>query len=114
MASHGHRLIQQLILMYAELKKAHVTARTLAPETIFVDDQCEQMTFNDVTALAWHHEQVLYFPEASMPYSNRKLNENPLTRAWSNDWDLWSIGMIALEIVVGSELVLLLRTHEEV
>ena len=114
MASHGHRLIQQLILMYAELKKAHVAARTLAPETIFVDDQCEQMTFNDVTALAWHNEPVLYFPEAKMPYNNRMLNENPLTRAWSNDWDLWSIGMIALEIVVGSELVLPLRTHEEV
>ena len=109
MASHGHRLIQQLILMYAELKKAQVTARTFTPTTIFVDEFCEQMTFNDVTALAYHHEPVLYFPEARMPYNNRKLNENPLTKAWSNEWDLWSIGMIALEIIVGTELVLLLR-----
>ena len=54
MASHGHRLIQQLILMYAELKRARVTARSLAPTTIFVDDHGEQLTFTDVTALAYH------------------------------------------------------------
>ena len=49
-----------------------------------------------------------------MPYCNRKLNANPLTRAASNDWDLWSIGIIALEVVVGTDLVLLLQTYEAV
>ena len=49
-----------------------------------------------------------------MPYDNRKLGENFLTRASSKDWDLWSIGMITLEVIVGSDLVLLLSTMEAV
>ena len=49
-----------------------------------------------------------------MPYDNRKLGENPLTRASSKDWDLWSIGMITLEVIVGSDLVLTLTTQEAV
>ena len=49
-----------------------------------------------------------------MPYDNRKLGENPLTRSSSKDWDLWSIGMISLEVIVGSDLVLTLTTQEAV
>ena len=110
MASRGHLLIQQLILMYAELKRAGVIARTLAPTTIYVDQLCEQMILIDITALAYHSEPVLFFPEVIMPYNNQKLGVNQFTRLDSPDWDLWSIGMISLEIIVGTELVLLLTT----
>ena len=49
-----------------------------------------------------------------MPYDNRKLDINPFTRLDSPDWDLWSIGMMSLEIIVGTDLVLLLTTYEAV
>ena len=49
-----------------------------------------------------------------MPYNNQELNVNPGTRKWSKDWDLWSVGMMALEVLVGSELVLPLKTIEDV
>ena len=114
MASRGARLVQQLILMYAEFKRAKVTARTLAPESIYVDERCEQLTPTDLTALAYHHEPVLYFPEVKLPYNNQKLGVNWMTRLDSPDWDLWSVGVICLEIIVGSELVLLLKTYEDV
>ena len=60
MASRGHILIQQLILMYAELVKAKVTCRLLQPSSIFFDEECEQMTFSDIGALAYHNEPVYY------------------------------------------------------
>ena len=114
MASRGDLLIQQLILMYAEFKKAKVIARTLAPETIYVDEMCVQMTPTDITALAYHSEPVFYFPPVKMPYNNQKLGVNRFTRVTSPDWDLWSIGIMSLEIIIGSELVLLLDTYEAV
>ena len=49
-----------------------------------------------------------------MPYDNRMLGINPYTRLDSPDWDLWSIGMMSLEIIVGTDLVLLLTTYEAV
>ena len=100
--------------MYTELKRAGVIARTLSPTTIFVDQLCESMIMTDITALAYHHEPVYYFPPVVMPYNNSKLGVNTFTRLTSPDWDLWSIGMISLEIIVGSELVLLLTTQEDV
>ena len=114
MATRGHLLILQLILMYAELKKAKVTVRTLCPTSIFVDTLCEGMTFADITGLVYHDEPVFYYPEVRMPYNNQMLDENPMTSLSSPDWDLWSIGMISLEIIVGSELVLLANTQEDV
>ena len=96
--------------MYAELKKAGVIAKTLAPNTIFVDQFCDKMTLTDISALAYHKEPVYYFPQVFMPYNNQKLGVNPFTMLTSPDWDLWSIGMMSLEIIVGSELVLLLIT----
>ena len=72
------------------------------------------MTLTDLTALAYHSEPVIYIPESIMPYDNRKLDINPYTRLDSPDWDLWSIGMMSLEIIVGTDLVLPLTTYEAV
>ena len=49
-----------------------------------------------------------------MPYCNRNRGANRDTPSWSPDWDLWSIGMMSLEVIVGSELVLPLKTYEDV
>ena len=49
-----------------------------------------------------------------MPYNNQKLDVNWRTPSWSSDWDLWSIGMMTLEVIVGSELVLPLTTYQAV
>ena len=55
--------------MYTELKNAKVVARTLAPETIYVDEKCEKMMLTNITALVFHHEPVYYIPVAKMPYN---------------------------------------------
>ena len=72
------------------------------------------MGFINIGALAFHGESVFYTPDALMPYNNQELNVNPGTRKWSKDWDLWSVGMMTLEVLIGSELVLTLKTIEDV
>ena len=103
-----------MILMYAEFVKARVTTRTMSPAAITVDEKCERMTITDLHALAFHGERVFFHPETVMPYNNQKLGVNPWTPLWSKDWDLWSIGIMSLEVIVGSELVLPLRTYRHV
>ena len=73
---------------------------------------CENLTFIDISALAYHKEHVNYTQEPLLPYHNTEFDVNPNTRKWSKDWDLWSIGMMTLEVIVGSELVLPLKTYE--
>ena len=72
------------------------------------------MTFTDLAGLAYHNEPVYYYPEEVMPYCNRNLGANLHTPSWSPDWDLWSVGMMSLEVIVGSELVLPLKTYQDV
>ena len=72
------------------------------------------MTLTGITALAFDMEEVLYSPEFKMPYQNNHLGINWRTRLTSPDYELWSIGMMVLETIVGSELVLLLDTYEAV
>jgi hypothetical protein len=49
-----------------------------------------------------------------MPYSNQALREHSLTQPHDQERDLWSVGMIILEVLLGSELVFGLKTNAEV
>jgi len=49
-----------------------------------------------------------------MPYSNIELEEHCLTGAHDQERDLWSVGMIILEMFLGSEYVLGMKTNAEV
>ena len=100
--------------MYTELKNANLVARTLAPQTIYVDEKCEKMMLTNITALVFHHEPVYYISVAKMPYNYSELDEHPLTNLTSPEWDLWSVAVMILEVISGSDLVLLLKTYEDV
>ena len=39
---------------------------------------------------------------------------HPLTNLTSPEWDLWSVAVMILEVISGSDLVLLLKTYEDV
>ena len=39
---------------------------------------------------------------------------HPLTNLTSPEWDLWSVAVMILEVISGSDLVLLLKTYEDI
>ena len=39
---------------------------------------------------------------------------HPLTNLTSPEWDLWSVAVMILEVISGSDLVLLLKPYEDV
>ena len=49
-----------------------------------------------------------------MPYSNRELPEYALQKPWSPEFDLWSLGIIILQVLVGQEMVTKMNSDEDV
>lgn len=68
----------------------------------------------DLFGVCFRGKRVLEQPPLFMPYSNQALKEHSLTQPHEQERDLWSVGIIILEILLGSELVLGLRTNDEV
>ena len=58
--------------------------------------------------------RVLGKPRGLMPYSNHGLPEHELTGYHNQERTMWSIGMIILELFVGTNVVKCLRTHHDV
>ena len=67
----------------------------------------------DLFAVAFKGQAVREQPTLRMPYSNQSCREHELTALDNGERDLWSVGMIVLEIVVGPEIVLGLKSHSE-
>ena len=65
----------------------------------------------DLFGVSYKGKRVLEQPPLYMPYSNQALKEHSLTQPHDQERDLWSVGMIVLEILIGSELVLGLKTN---
>ena len=68
----------------------------------------------DLFGITFKDKRVLEKPPLMMPYSNDELAEHSLTSPNDQSRDLWSVGMIILEILIGSELVLDLKTNSHV
>ena len=47
-----------------------------------------------------------------MPYSNRDLKEYVCREAWDPVYDLWSLGIVILEVLVGPVIVQLLDSDQ--
>ena len=78
MAGNGARIMQHLICMYAELKKAGVSVRTLDPTVIYLSDDCNAMKFVDLSSITYHREKVMTKVDKPLPYSDIKWNKNKL------------------------------------
>ena len=86
LSQYGHLIIRGLLETLQELRKVDATLHTLEPQTIFISPQATKLV-----------EQ----PPLIMPYSNSELEEHSLTGAHDQERDLWSVGIIILEMFLG-------------
>lgn len=97
--------------MLQELRKVDATLNTLEPKSIFVSPYATKLVAVDLFGVCYKDKRVLEQPPLFMPYSNQALREHNLTRSDNGERDLWSVGIIILEILIGTELVLGLKTN---
>ena len=68
----------------------------------------------DLLALTFKDMPVLEMIKGSMPYSNQDLKEHEQTGYHRQERTMWSVGMMILQLFVGSEVVQCLYTHQDV
>ena len=90
-----------------------ISLRTITPGRIFLSDDATKLVLNGLDDVIWEGEPRHTKPVTVMPYSNRDLKGYETTPAFSYTRDLWSLGVIILEVLVGNDLVRGIRTDDE-
>ena len=101
LSQYGHLIIRGLLETLQELRKVDATLHTLEPQTIFISPQATKLVVADLFGVTYKGKRVLEQPPLIMPYSNSELEEHSLTGAHDQERDLWSVGIIILEMFLG-------------
>ena len=105
MANNGWNIILGLLEAYAELKKVGATLRTISPRNICLSPDCEELLLLGIQNVTWHGVMSLSTPTLCMPYSNHNLIGYDCCQEWAMEKDLFSLGVVVLEVLVGSEMI---------
>jgi|APSaa5957512535_1039671.scaffolds.fasta_scaffold08534_3 serine/threonine protein kinase len=110
MEKDGFKLIKLLLEGLQELIKYDLTFRNICPTNIYITDDFEHLVFND----ACHACKVngdkdpCYF--SYPPYNPSRYPEFKKFNYSSRIYDKWAIGIIILEILLGTKITLIAST----
>ena len=110
---HGHMVIKGLLNMLLELRKIDATLHNLDPEGLFVSTNGTKLMLVDLLSISFKGMPVLAMPTRTMPFSNQDLKEHEQTGYHRQERTMWSVGMMILQLFVGSDLVQCLRTNQD-
>jgi hypothetical protein len=80
--------------------------RGIQPSMVFISVDAKEINFTDITSMTSENSDVVHKVKSSFPYS--ALHELDKDDDYASDrfLDMWSIGVIILEIICGSDIVL--------
>lgn len=107
-------VIKGLLTTLLELRVANATIQNLAPDNIYINSSGNRLVITDLFAVTFKGMRILEMYRGSMPYSNVDLPEHKLTGFHNQERTMWSVGVVILELFVGSDLVNCMRTNEDV
>lgn len=110
---HGHMVIKGLLNMLLELRKIDATLHNLDPEGLFVSTNGTKLMLVDLLSISFKGMPVLAMPTRTMPFSNQDLKEHEQTGYHRQERTMWSVGMMILQLFVGSDLVQCIRTNQD-
>jgi hypothetical protein len=111
---HGHMVIKGLLETLRELRNVNATFHNLTPGSVYINSSGNRLVVTDLFAVAFKGMRILDMERGSMPYINQDLQEHELTSFHNQERTMWSVGVIILELFVGTELVNCMRTNEDV
>ena len=113
MKKHVQDIVLAFYNSFKLLNDHKLTLRTIQPSTVLYDDKLKAIIFTDLRHYCKHNEDVVKQTETSFPYSC-SFEPMLLTKGSSEPGrDRWSVAVILLEILVGSELILSQGSYEE-
>ena len=107
-------LVKSLLNAQRFMFKKDLCVRNIHPASISVTEQHDQVVFNDMLRVLIQSEWD-EFPSLMMaPYAGRHYKENWWFLKKGHFGDRWSIGIIILEILIGSRFLLCLDSFKEI
>ena len=114
MQSDGWRLIQHLVKAFHELQKAKATLYKINPSNIFVNPDFSQVLLVGVDKVAFHDRLRYSKFNPGLPYSNKGTKGYELEPEVGYHWDMWSLGVVILEVIIGPDVVEMMDSDEKV
>jgi len=114
MQVHGRRIILLLLRAFQQLRRASVAVRGIDPTSVRLSHNLENLMLSDIkaTCLTTTEDKKRFFKNA--PYSAKFMPEFSHLCMESEFWDQWSIGVIILEILLGTDLVLATNSFDDI
>jgi len=97
-----------------KLESDKLVMRTIAPSTTILNADHSAMIFADIRGICVEGDTTLPILSTKAPYSARSMPEYLLIPAADAFWDQWSVGMLILEVLVGTEAVMATETCSDV
>ena len=112
MLKMGPNIITQLLMGLVTLKEQGLVVQNLQPSTIFINYDGTLLNFADITQICQDEDPQPYPQEIHLPYRYSFIRHHHYQHEALFVKDRYSLGMIILEILLGSELVLAAQTEE--
>ena len=113
MQERGKGIIILLIKALTELEQANVTHRSINPNNIQLPQDLSNIVLADLSNMVDAGGEVDYEQGAEAPYCSMGFMEHRHLEKSDAHWDTWSVGVIILEILMGTEFVLLANNHQK-
>ena len=99
------QIVKGLLNAVKELGEKKINVRKIKPENVFFSEDFEEIMFTDTTMLTCKDEDNNQDYIIDMPYNSLAYKELNYISSVCHKRDLWAIGIILLEIFVGSDIL---------
>ena len=105
MEKHGQEIAKSLLNRYLWLKKNDYRVRTIQPANIYISPDGKELNFVDLRSLVKGQPDSIHELHGSMPYNCQSMWTKKERIDLSTFLDIWSVGMVLLELIAGTKLV---------
>ena len=106
MLKRGQAIITSLLRGLKELRGPRYVVRSIQPSSITLTDQDFDLKFSDISQMCIDEEERTREVGSFSPYNGLKVDEEEYLDNASPELDYWSVGVVILEILAGTELVI--------
>ena len=114
MLSLGPKIVKMLLMGLLDMKYHGLVMQNIQPSTIFLSHDGDDLHFVDVTKIAEVGEKQQSIPGLYLPYRYTLIKDNNYKHKALAVKDRYSVGIIILEILVGTEMVMAAQSEEQV
>ena len=112
MQKHGQQIVMLLLQALLDLEEQELVVRNICPSTTYLAEDYSKLMFADSRRICIESHSATAETDTRPPYSSSNMAQFIGFSHSSPEFDHWSTGIMILEIIVGTELVLANSTYQ--